>query len=294
MRRDLAEFMLARTPGILPGWIRDIGPAAGPRGGRVARHRRRPGSRHRPLGPSHRRSVRRRDLSLPARALRGTGSSRSSRRRASWRRRCGSCSSSAAELERTYARRPAARRAPRRAPRRGVRRSASSTSPTSSSRAARSCSASRRRATAARSTTRPPASSARTHADGRVLDANTVAERLLRMPREALIGRPFTELLPPAERAAGDALRHDAIARGTARRDDLHLLVARRRARAGLRQRRRRSTTANRHWLLLICIDMSEQRRLEAQLDPVREDGGDRPARRPASRTSCAIRSRSS
>jgi len=101
--------------------------------------------------------------------------------------------------------------------------------------------------------------------DGRVLDANTVAERLLHMPRAELIGRRFTDLLPPAERAAGEALRQEAVARGTARRDDLHLLVP-----GGERVPVYVSAGAidygNRHWVLLICIDMSEQRRLEAQL----------------------------
>jgi PAS domain S-box-containing protein len=101
--------------------------------------------------------------------------------------------------------------------------------------------------------------------DGRVLDANTVAERLFRQPRSALVGRRFTDLLPPAERAAGEALRQDAIARGAARRDDLHLLVP-----GGELVPVYVSAGAidygNRHWVLLICIDMSEQRRLEAQL----------------------------
>ena len=101
--------------------------------------------------------------------------------------------------------------------------------------------------------------------DGRVLDANTVAERLLQTPRAALIGRRFTDLLPLADRAGGEALRQEAVARGTARRDDLHLLVP-----GGERVPVYVSAGAidygNRHWLLLICIDMSEQRRLEAQL----------------------------
>jgi PAS domain S-box-containing protein len=101
--------------------------------------------------------------------------------------------------------------------------------------------------------------------DGRVRDANAVAERLLRLPREGLIGRRFVDLLPPAERAAGEALRQEAIARGAARRDDLHLQVA-----GGELVPVYISAGAidygNRHWVLLICIDMSEQRRLEAQL----------------------------
>ena len=101
--------------------------------------------------------------------------------------------------------------------------------------------------------------------DGRVVDANTVAERLLQIPRADLIGRRFVDLLPAADRAAGEALRQEAVARGTARRDDLHLQVP-----AGGLVPVYVSAGAidygNRHWLLLICIDMSEQRRLEAQL----------------------------
>jgi PAS domain S-box-containing protein len=102
-------------------------------------------------------------------------------------------------------------------------------------------------------------------AEGRVVDANTVAERLLRTSRAELIGRQFTDLLPPAERAAGEALRQEAITRGTARRDDLHLLVP-----GGDLVPVYVSAGAidygTRHWVQLICIDISEQRRLEAQL----------------------------
>jgi PAS domain S-box-containing protein len=101
--------------------------------------------------------------------------------------------------------------------------------------------------------------------EGRVVDANAVAERLFRMPRADLIGRRFTDLLPAAERAAGEAVRQEALARGTARRDDLHLAVP-----GGELVPVYVSAGAidygNRHWVQLICIDMSEQRRLEAQL----------------------------
>jgi PAS domain S-box-containing protein len=101
--------------------------------------------------------------------------------------------------------------------------------------------------------------------EGRVVDANTVAERLFRLSRADLIGRRFTDLLPPGERAAGEALRQEALARGTARRDDLHLAVS-----GGDLVPVYVSAGAidygTRHWVQLICIDMSEQRRLEAQL----------------------------
>ena len=102
-------------------------------------------------------------------------------------------------------------------------------------------------------------------AEGRVVDANTVAERMLMTPRAELIGRRFTDLLPPSERAAGEAVRQEALALGTARRDDLHLVVPHGEpvpiyVSAGA------IDYGNRHWVQLICIDMSEQRRLEAQL----------------------------
>jgi PAS domain S-box-containing protein len=101
--------------------------------------------------------------------------------------------------------------------------------------------------------------------EGRVVDANTVAERLLRRPRADLIGCRFTDLLPPAERAAGEAVRQEALARGTSRRDGLHLagpngeLVPVFMSAGAI-------DYGNRHWVQIICIDMSEQRRLEAQL----------------------------
>ena len=102
-------------------------------------------------------------------------------------------------------------------------------------------------------------------AAGRVVDANTVAEQLLRTPRAQLIGRRFTDLLLPSERAAGEALHQEALLQGSARRDDLHLVAAERDpvpvyVSAGAIE------YGNRHWVQLVCIDVSEQRRLEAQL----------------------------
>jgi PAS domain S-box-containing protein len=102
-------------------------------------------------------------------------------------------------------------------------------------------------------------------AEGRIVDANTVAERLLGTPRAELIGRRFTDLLPPAERAAGEAVRREAIERGTARRDDLHL-VAPGGALVPVYVSAGAIDYGTRHWVQLICLDVSEQRRLEAQL----------------------------
>jgi PAS domain S-box-containing protein len=101
--------------------------------------------------------------------------------------------------------------------------------------------------------------------EGRVVDANTVAERMLRMPRAQLIGRRFTDLLPPPERAAGEALHHEAVASGGARRDDLHLLVADAEL-VPVHVSAGAIDYGSRHWVQLVCIDISEQRRLEAQL----------------------------
>jgi len=101
--------------------------------------------------------------------------------------------------------------------------------------------------------------------EGRVVDANAFAERLLATPRADLVGRRFTELLPLGERVAGEALRQEALARGSASRDDLHLVPCGGQGipvyvSAGAIE------YGDRHWVQLICIDMSDQRRLEAQL----------------------------
>jgi PAS domain S-box-containing protein len=101
--------------------------------------------------------------------------------------------------------------------------------------------------------------------EGRVVDANTVAERLLRTPRAALIGRRLTDLLPSSERVAGEALRQEAVARGSARRDDLHLQLPSGEA-MPVHVSAGSIDYGNRHWVQIICIDLSEQRRLEAQL----------------------------
>ena len=100
---------------------------------------------------------------------------------------------------------------------------------------------------------------------GRIFSANQVAERLLGWSADQLIGRTFPELHPPAERARAEALWHQAIADGHARRDDLHLL-------------RRDSEPlpayvnagyieyGDRRWVQLICVDLSDRKALESQL----------------------------
>jgi PAS domain S-box-containing protein len=102
-------------------------------------------------------------------------------------------------------------------------------------------------------------------ADATLLDVNQVAERLLGYTREELRGHPFDELHPPAERPRAAALWQAAIERGHASRDDLHLLT-----RGGDRV----PVWANagyieygpRRWVQLICVDVSDRKRLESQL----------------------------
>jgi len=263
LRRELADFMLERTPPLLPGWIRDIGPALAlaeaewpgivadqeAASARWARHI---------ADPSNVETYR----FLRAHSRHGIIAQFPASRFLAAQMRLVQLLTT--ELERTYARDPL----------HGARLVALLVEElqvrvlhiTDFFVEGREELLGEQEASYRRAIDHAPAGILRTDSrDGRVLDANTVAERLLRMPREALIGRPFTELLPPTERAAGEALRQEAITRGTARRDDLHLLVP-----GGEHVPVYVSAGAidygNRHWLLLICIDMSEQRRLEAQL----------------------------
>ncbi|HEV7733278.1 MAG TPA: ATP-binding protein [Candidatus Binatia bacterium] len=102
-------------------------------------------------------------------------------------------------------------------------------------------------------------------ADGLVFVANQVAERLLGWQRTALEGRPLVDVHPPAERGRAEQLLRTALAQGHATRDDLHLMH---------RDGRRIPviTTAgfieygDRHWLQLMCVDISDRERLESQL----------------------------
>jgi PAS domain S-box-containing protein len=102
-------------------------------------------------------------------------------------------------------------------------------------------------------------------ADGRIFAVNQVAEQMLGFPRAALEGRPVVELHPPAERVRAAGLLGSAQAHGHASRDDLHLVT-----RAG--QLIPVLITAgfiayrDRHWHQLMCVDVSDRKRLEGQL----------------------------
>jgi PAS domain S-box-containing protein len=101
-------------------------------------------------------------------------------------------------------------------------------------------------------------------ADGRIFLANRSAERLLGCDRADLEGRPLLDIVVPAERARGEGLLREAEAAGHATRDGL-----------GLRTRdgtiRVIATVGwldygDRRWWQLMCTDVSERERLEAQL----------------------------
>jgi PAS domain S-box-containing protein len=102
-------------------------------------------------------------------------------------------------------------------------------------------------------------------ADGRIVTVNQVAERMLGFPHAALEGRPVAELHPPAERVRATTLLRTAQAQGHASRDDLHLLT-----RSG--QLIPVFVTAgfieygDRHLHQLMCVDVSDRKRLESQL----------------------------
>lgn len=101
--------------------------------------------------------------------------------------------------------------------------------------------------------------------DRRVFQANRVAERLLGLDQASLVGTPLLELVPAGERERYEALLDTAVRKGHATRDGLHLAT---------RDGRRipTLTTAgfieygDRRWLQLVCVDVSDRERLEAQL----------------------------
>ncbi len=102
-------------------------------------------------------------------------------------------------------------------------------------------------------------------ANATLLDANHVAERLLGHTRDELRGRPFAEMHPPQERGRAAALWRTALEHGHASRDDLHLLTRRGNAvpvfvNAGYIE------YGPRRWVQLICVDISDRKRLESQL----------------------------
>ena len=101
--------------------------------------------------------------------------------------------------------------------------------------------------------------------EGTLFDINHVAERLLGYSREELRGRHFQEVHPSPERPRAVALWRAALDRGHASRDDLHLLTRRGEpipvfANAGYIE------YGPRRWVQLICVDISDRKRLESQL----------------------------
>lgn len=99
----------------------------------------------------------------------------------------------------------------------------------------------------------------------RVFQANRVAERLLGFDQATLIGTPLLDLVPTSERDRYESLIETALRKGHATRDGLHLSTRDGRQIPTL-------TTAgfieygDRRWLQLVCVDVSDRERLEAQL----------------------------
>jgi PAS domain S-box-containing protein len=98
-----------------------------------------------------------------------------------------------------------------------------------------------------------------------VFDVNQVAERLLGYERSELLDRPLRDLHPLADQPRAAALWQAALEHGHASRDDLHLRTRRGDAipvfaNAGYME------YGPRPWVQLICVDISDRKRLESQL----------------------------
>jgi len=101
--------------------------------------------------------------------------------------------------------------------------------------------------------------------DGRIFTANQVTEDMLGFPHGALEGRPVGDLHPPAERVRVSSLLQTAQEQGHASRDDLHLLTRTGQSipvfiTAGFIE------YGDRHFHQLMCVDISDRKRLESQL----------------------------
>mgnify|MGYP003694715211 CR=1 FL=1 len=172
-------------------------------------------------------------------------------------------------------------RAARRAPRPGDHACASCTSPTSSSRDAEELlleqEASYRRAIdhapaciLRTDTRRAVASSTRTHVAERLLGCR--ARRARSAAASSICCHPASGPRGDSPFGGGARARHGAARRPPPR-------WCRTASSSPSTSSAGAIDYGNRHWVQLICIDMSEQRRLESPARPVREDGGDRPAR---------------
>lgn len=100
---------------------------------------------------------------------------------------------------------------------------------------------------------------------GSIVGASKVAIRLVQLGHEEIVGKRFWDLVPAEERQRARRLLEEARQRSHARRDDLHLL---RRdgervpvfVNAGLIE------YAGQRFFQVICVDISERKRLESQL----------------------------
>jgi PAS domain S-box-containing protein len=101
--------------------------------------------------------------------------------------------------------------------------------------------------------------------EGKVFDANGVAERLLGYTRHEIQGHRFHELHPTAEQGRAQGLWRAAIERGHASRDDLHL-VNRRGEQIPVFTNAGYIEYGSRRWVQLISVDISDRKRLEGQL----------------------------
>lgn len=100
---------------------------------------------------------------------------------------------------------------------------------------------------------------------GTVLDANVVAERTLGLPRAEIVGVPIVDFMPVEDRPRAIRLFDETRRRGHSRREDLHL----RRSDGGLVPvffNGGRIEYRQRFFLHVICVDISDRKRLESQL----------------------------
>jgi PAS domain S-box-containing protein len=101
--------------------------------------------------------------------------------------------------------------------------------------------------------------------DGSVLAANFVAERTLGWTSGELLGRKLWELLPAGERDDAVSFWEETRARGNASRDDVHM-----RTRDGesvpMFMNAGVIEYADQRFIQLICVDISDRKRLEDQL----------------------------
>ncbi len=100
---------------------------------------------------------------------------------------------------------------------------------------------------------------------GVILEANLVAERMVRFSRDELLQMTIWDLIPVEEHARIRQLLADARGRGHSHSDNLHLRGSDQRLvpvffNAGLIE------YGNHHFFQTICVDTSERKRLESQL----------------------------